>query len=129
MPVKVKSSQTFPNETKSKVPRAASVKGLKKLSNQVLYKRNSKSSGLRPLRVQVSPPAPPNIKAFSGFCWRPFLLPNFKNNHIVSNYILVVFNLGASGSMIGPSGYINRGETSRKSNTSPAKFPSGRFNP
>jgi len=74
VPVKVKSSQTFPNETKSKALRAASVKGLKKLSNQVLYKRNSKSSGLYALESSSLSSGTIDNKGFQWFSLEAFLV-------------------------------------------------------
>jgi hypothetical protein len=58
VPVKVKNYQIFPNETKSCLLKGLPVKALKKKKNQILRKRNSKSSARKGVRVQVSPPAP-----------------------------------------------------------------------
>jgi hypothetical protein len=67
VPVKVKQLQIKPTETKSKAPKGSSVKDLKKLKIPIWYKRNSKSSGRKPLRVQVSPPVPANDKGLASF--------------------------------------------------------------
>jgi len=67
VPVKVKKFLKKPTETKSKDLKALSVKGLKKLRIQFLYKRNSKSSGLYALESSSLSSGTTEHKGFQRF--------------------------------------------------------------